>query len=545
MLLMALLSACSLNVDVDQSNTITREDVDAVSQIIGESLSDENSGITGSLYDAITDITSSGFAPGLKRLKQAGHDDNTGRGQEQNISYSYNPVTGEHRLSFERRVTRTGFIKQVADTVRYVYTDETGRFIASPETQAGQIRTINFKGSRDGNIETPFRTSFFVRRDTFLIDGVGDSSELLVIDGVHRGSGSFQGISSVDSSMIERNYELEVNFLNVELNQVTAEQTGVEQAIKGALTYSLIISDPNSADVSRTVRGSIDLVGDGTATLRLTEQESLFLVNLDNGQVTNQQEEFEGKITSVSPEESSFTLASGLQVQMDSNTVIDLSGDLFTLEAVGNALLQGHEVRAEGEGSLNEGRFLATEVEFELDNDADPENNDISFNQLIEEVNPEASTITLSDEVTIHFDENSVIDPDSDLENLEQVKNALTEQFFVRAVGDARYVNEGDTTYIVEEVLFILDDEEGPEETIGFEGLIAEISLEAKLIRLENGAVIRISDETEIRGDFELLEDVKEALNAGFTIEAEGYGVEDPESGADILAIRIDLDKVQ
>lgn len=544
LLLISFLSACSLNVNVDQLNTITQEDVEAVSQIIGESLSDENSGITGSLYDAITDITASGFVPGSNWMQETGHDEKSGRGQEQNISYSYNNVTGEHRLSFERTVTRTGFIKEVTDTVQYVYTDESGQYIASPETESARIKTINFKGSRHGTIETPYRTSFFVRRDTFLIDGLGGSSGPLIIDGVHRGNGSFRGISSADSSVIERNYELEVNFLNLELNQAILEQTGVEQAIKGALTYSLMISDPNTANVSRTVRGSIDLVGDGTATLRVTQQESLFLVNLDNGEVSNQQKEFEGKVSFVNSEESIFTLASGLKVQVNSNTVIDLSGDLFTLEAVKNALLQGDEVRAEGEGSLNGNLFLATEVEFELDDDVDSENNDISFNHLVEEVNLEASSFTLSNAVTIHLDENSLIDPDSDLENLEQVKNAIQEQFFVRAVGDARYVNEGDTTYIVEEVLFVLDDEEGPEEVINFDGLIEDINLEAQFIKLKNGALIRISDATEIKGDFESLEEAKESLNAGFAIEADGYGVEDPESEADILAIRIDLDKV-
>lgn len=544
LLLISFLLACSLNVNVDQLNTITQEDVEAVSQIIGESLSDENSGITGSLYDAITDITASGFVPGSNWMQENGHDEKSGRGQEQNISYSYNNVTGEHRLSFERTVTRTGFIKEVTDTVQYVYTDESGQYIASPETESARIKTINFKGSRHGTIETPYRTSFFVRRDTFLIDGMGGSSGSLIIDGVHRGNGSFRGISSADSSMIERNYELEVNFLNLELNQAILEQTGVEQAIKGALTYSLMISDPNTANVSRTVRGSIDLVGDGTATLRVTQQESLFLVNLDNGEVSNQLKEFEGKVSFVNSEESIFTLASGLKVQVNSNTVIDLSGDLFTLEAVKNALLQGDEVRAEGEGSLNGNLFLATEVEFELDDDVDSENNDISFNHLVEEVNLEASSFTLSNAVTIHLDENSLIDPDSDLENLEQVKNAIQEQFFVRAVGDARYVNEGDTTYIVEEVLFVLDDEEGPEEVINFDGLIEDINLEAQFIKLKNGALIRISDASEIKGDFESLEEAKESLNAGFAIEADGYGVEDPESEADILAIRIDLDKV-
>lgn len=161
---LVILSACSLNIDPKESETISQEDMEAVSQILGESLSDENAGIISSFYDAITDISNSGFVrTPAAREKKEGHDENTGRGSESELKYRYDADTGTHQLSFVRRVNTIGYNKQVNDTLRYVYLTPQGEFIEDLDLVNDQTSSIVYYASRKGEILTPARNSRFAR----------------------------------------------------------------------------------------------------------------------------------------------------------------------------------------------------------------------------------------------------------------------------------------------------------------------------------------------------------------------------------------------
>lgn len=547
---MLLLSACSLNLDVNDQETITQQDVEAVSQIIGESLSDENAGIIGSFYDAITDISASGFVRTSETpAKIGGHDENTGRGSESDINYRYIPGTGEHELSFQRLVNTTGYMKQVNDTLRYIYTDQSGQFIDDLNFVEGNTRSIEFTAARNGEIESLSRTSFFSRNDTFLIDGVEGSSTELVVDGVHRGSGFFQSISSVDSTQFERTYELEVNFLNIRISKTVIDQNiSLEQGVLGALTYSLLIEDPNDNSISRTIRGSLDLVGDGTATLRFSSAPGLFQINLDNGNVNDQSREFEGRITSVNLSRSTFTLASGVTVQTDETTNISAESDLFTLQAVQTALQTTPYVRAEGTGTIIGDTFHATDVEFELDEDNDDENDDLEFEQVVESVDLTGSTFTLQNGVVIGVNESTVFESDGDYLSLAEVADALNNEIRVIADGEARYIETDTLNYIATEVEFEAaesggDDDGDDGETINFDGHVESVNLSEGTLTLDSGAVIQIIESTEIGGDLSSLQAVQNALNAGQEVEADGKAIESTENNdIDLIALDIEFE---
>ncbi|MGK7370625.1 MAG: hypothetical protein ACNS64_10445, partial [Candidatus Halalkalibacterium sp. M3_1C_030] len=298
--LLILISGCSISGINKQEEEITQEDLQAASRILGESLSDETSGVMGSLTDAITGISSDGFVRTTSAKSMSDDDENSGRGRESNFSYSYDPETGTHTLAFLRSITKPDFSKSVKDTLKYIFTDNNGSFIAAPRVNRDRIETIDFKGWREGMLNSPRRNSFFVRQDTFLIDGVSQASNLLLIDGVHNGEGNFRGTNG-QGNTLERDYQLEINFLNVQIDkEIVSQNQSLEQGVTGTLTYEMVVEKTNNGSSStKTLRGTIEMNGDGTALLRFERFQKLFQINLDDGDVHDHDDEFEGRVTSV------------------------------------------------------------------------------------------------------------------------------------------------------------------------------------------------------------------------------------------------------
>lgn len=544
--------SCTLGLDETQKQSISQQDVDAVSQIIGESLSDENAGMIGSIYDAIALISNNGFVQwGGQNTVTGGHDGNTGRGNESEIQYRYHSTTGEHELSFRRLINAMDYAKEVQDTLKYIYQDAQGSFITDLNLVDGNAHNINFKAGRQGNIETAIRNSFFTRRDTFLVSGLESSASIISMNGIHRGAGFFQSVSTVNNTLFARSYELEVNFLNIRIQKsVLTQNISMEQGISGMMTYSLVIEDPNNASVSRTIKGSMEMVGDGTATLRFENSLSLYQVNLDDGEVNNQQEEFEGRIVSVNVTKSTFKLANGLTVKVSEGTHYSASGDLFNLAAIQTALLQTPYVRAEGEGSMSGGIFQAAEIEIELDEDNDDANDDIDFDQQVISVDLQLNTFTLNDGTVIGVDVNTVIESDGDYLSLSEVQTALNSEVYVVADGEAQYIESDSLRYLAISVEFEEDhgDSSGSgdgtgEDLINFKGEVQSVDLSANTLSLYNGAVIQLTDTTEIGGDLRSLQEVQEALNTNAIVNADGKGVEDPDNPAiNLVAVDIEFD---
>lgn len=459
-ILLFVLSSCSISGVDKQTDEITEEDLQAAGQILGESLSDETSGIMGSLNDALTGISNDGFVRTTSAKSMDDDDDeNSGRGRESNFSYSYDPDTGIHTLAFLRSVTKTNFSKSVTDTLKYIFTDNNGSFIAFPRVNRERIETIDFKGFREGTVNSPSRNSFFTRKDTFLIDGVSQASNILSIDGKHNGEGNFEGTNDEGNSL-ERDYELEINFLNVEIDKAVVQANqSLEQGVTGTLTYELIVEKVNNGSSStKTIRGTIEMNGDGSALLRFERFRKLFRINLDDGDVRDQDDEFEGKVTSVNLENSTITLSEGRVVRITDETTIDNEGDLLSLQAVAETLEAGKPVEAEGDGFKDGDVFVATRIKFETEEEDDGVEGEVNFDAFISSVSLENGTVTLQDERVIKITDDTVIDESGDFLNLESVRNALEEGKTVAADGKGIESEEEGISIIATRIEFELEE---------------------------------------------------------------------------------------
>lgn len=286
------LAGCA-SVSNESVEPITETDLEVASEIVGETLSSENSGVLSSVYDALSDIGSTGIQYTDTQFKSNDHDDRdhrAGRGRESNFSYSYDPETGTHTLDFEREVNRTDSAgnthsKSMAAHLEYIFTDLDGDFIALPRWRNRNIETIDFKGTKSGELSTPNFESSFSRTDTLLFTGVHGSSPLFGLDGSHLGEGSKEGTTR-DGVVIDRQYSVYVQFNNVEIDKAIVEENGnLEEGVSGTLTY--VITYTNEEGVEETLEGEVLLEEDGTALLRFKGFSKVYRLNLRDGRSDN------------------------------------------------------------------------------------------------------------------------------------------------------------------------------------------------------------------------------------------------------------------
>lgn len=439
LVLLITAASCTLD-DVSNTNneTITEQDLQAAGEILGESLSSDNSGVLLSLTDALTNFSGTSFSSSqIKTATPTTQDDRSGRGGETDYNYSYNQQTGIHTISFRREVERPLFSKTVIDTLNYIFKDSNGRFIESPDTEAERIEHINYNANREGEILTPRKNSFFVRTDTFLIDGVSNASPLLSIDGVHNSNGNIKVDNRVENKAFERSYDLEINFLSIEIEKPSNGSIDLSRGVTGTLSWEMTIhKSSNGNSSSKTLRGTVEMSGDGTAMLRFQNLLKRFQVNLNNGDVKDQDEEFEGRVQSVNINEKYITLVNGRRIYLNDNTEID-DDEFISLEEVQQATNDNIFVWTEGEGYINNDRFYAEEIEFEREDDEDNSEGEIEFEEWVSSVDLENQTFTLAQNAVVQVSENTTIEDNGDYLTLEQVAEALENGVLVEADGSA------------------------------------------------------------------------------------------------------------
>ena len=550
-LLILVTHGCTLSgIDNTQNDKITNTDLEAASQILGESLSDQRDGIISSLNDAITTISQNGFvrtsAKTLSGTIQSGAD-NSGRGQETNINYTYNSDTGTHTLTFNRNINHVGFTKNVSDTLKYNFTDINGDYISAPRQQRDRVETINYRGKRGGTIETPKRNSMFSRIDTFLIDGVSNATSILHIDGVHHGHGKLE-IKKSNGDQLSRTYQVNINLLNIQIDKKIAESTNsLEQGVTGTLSWEMLIEKVTNGDSQvKTIRGTVEMNGNGSALLRFQDFKKLFKIQLNNGDVSDQNEEFEGIVKSVNPENLTMLLENGRTVQLSENTIFDSEGDFTTLKQAATSIQNGQRVKAEGKGHIDGNVFMASRIKFRIEDSSEEENSNLSFEAIVKNVLPDKQQVVLQDERTILITDTTQIEYSDSLASLADVKNALDSGFRIIVDGLGIETDKEGIDLIATQIHFERKDSEETS-LIDFNHSISNVAIDDSTLTLDNETTLLINKETEIdvSGDYKTLTDVNDALNAGQSVLAIGNGVKSDQENIDIIARQIRFDKNQ
>ncbi|NGP88739.1 hypothetical protein [Fodinibius halophilus] len=283
-----IFSSCTLDhLEDTGSDPITKEDLAMASQIIGNSLSNNNSGVVLSISDALTIISQTSFTETNSKAKRK-EQDLSGRGKETNYNYRYNEGTGVHHVSFMREVMFDApfFMKTVTDSLKYIYRDAEGNFIPFPREQENDIASVNYTGQRNGQINTGEERISFSRTDTFMVGGYTDNSTALTVEGNHAGS-STTSTEQADGSGSTYTYDLTITFLNIQIGKEALDQIHPGLALAGRLQWQLTVwANAKREGTGNKMTGTIKALGNGTAQLYFENSTAQFLLNLQTGEVS-------------------------------------------------------------------------------------------------------------------------------------------------------------------------------------------------------------------------------------------------------------------
>jgi hypothetical protein len=248
-------------------------------------------------------------------------------------------------------------------------------------------------------------------------------------------------------------------------------------------------------------------------------------------------DEFDGAVASINPSAGTFTLTNGLVLKVTDGTTIDPLGDLFSLQAVEDALNAG--------ANLENGMLRATNVKFEVDEQANL--SEARFEALIAGFDPEAKTVKLVDGMSVEVVAATRIEQEGDLDHLNSLAlmaEAVAAGFPVEAKGRGNLVPSDSPTIVAERVEFEFED--GPDDEI--RTLVDAVQMEEKSFSVANGLVVRIVDGTRIKqsGDDDQLGSLNEVLNAlvaGEHVEVRAKGFVTGANPATMVAQEVEFER--
>ena len=170
---------------------------------------------------------------------------------------------------------------------------------------------------------------------------------------------------------------------------------------------------------------------------------------------------FEGVVREVDPAEGAIFLVDGLTVLVTDDTQLKIGDEpIESLERIARALEEGLTVLVRGEGivrSRDPHVVVAHVVRFALEDDSGTDV--VAFEDDVVSVDLEAGTFMLLDGTIVVMTDETDIHPDSNLESLAGVAEALRNQLTVRAFGEGAVREEGDRRMIIARwVGFIVSD---------------------------------------------------------------------------------------
>ena len=501
-----LMAGCSIDGYENASAPITDQEIQLAGQIIGESISENQSGILSTFSEAFAIPTSSGLITGPSLLSS---------GSFRNIedySYTYDSATGEHHVKYtvQRNTLLISSSTQVMLT--YIFYDAGESTIEFPEQEMERIDAVDFKSEQSGTINTGSKNSVFSRTDRILLNGLNDQTDILTLDGFHSGEGLFS-TTTATGNQIEREYLLDMNYLDIKINKaVVLLNRNFRNGVNGALSYESTVRVVNNGTSVETgnakiVNGTIEMNGDGTALLNFRDQIEPIRLRLDDGDVFDD-DEFEGRITNVDLEKQIFTIANGQRIRIDNQTVID-DGDFQSLNDVAVALNNGQRIVAEGDyfhPDENVNLWAATKVEFEEESN--------EFQELLKSINFSSSSLTLINGDELFLTDDSDINFDDEFNSLQDVSDAVRDGLPVLADGKFS-VDQQSAKRLIDEVSFELEFDE-------FESVVTAADSISGSFKLANGRDVLITTETVIEGDYLTIAEVQKALEQGLSVDADG-----------------------
>jgi hypothetical protein len=277
------LQACTSDLDA-QPELLSEAEAEMAAEVVAATLSDEESGVISSLYDAFSTFDSKGIQYGNRpptggKPKSEDGASGSGRGHERKFQHTYDSTSGTHTVAFERSFEKGPFSKSISKVSTYQYRDTSGAFIATPRMQRDRIESIAYTALVEGEMARRDTSITFSRSDTMLIRGVHVTSAELQMDGRHSATGrrpmrpgrgsdrpTGPGGPGARPDSTIKPYAVEFVFTGIRVDKAAVQEgDSLENAISGTIDYTLRYREDGEEKV---VEGTIDLEGDGAAVVR-------------------------------------------------------------------------------------------------------------------------------------------------------------------------------------------------------------------------------------------------------------------------------------
>ena len=284
---LALFAGCNTVNPVDQE--LTDQDIEVTGEIVAESLSGERGGLIATMYDAFSTVSQDGISY-VQNSQADGMplaENNVNGSSESEWSAEYDPETGEHIISFRRSFEGPFVTKSLSVLNKYIFTDPDGEFLQFPRRDQDLIETIDFKGMKSGSVESVRKSSSFSRTDTLFTSGLFSESPILSMEGSHDGEGEMTVQLREANGTAERSYKVRLNLIDVQLDKEIVRSNGsLEEGVTGLITYSIKLQgSSNGQNREKTISGTIEMTGDGTALLRFDRIQKVLRLGLRSGEV--------------------------------------------------------------------------------------------------------------------------------------------------------------------------------------------------------------------------------------------------------------------
>lgn len=267
-----LFSSCTENsTNSTELSETQQQEVEAATSIIAGSLSDKDEGFMASMYDLTANVTPGGM----------GYRNNRDWRGDRDFEFIYDEESGTHSINFEREISRGDFSKSMQASLNYQYRDANGGFIPEPAQQQSEIASIGFEGMREGETVAPRRNSSFQRNASWFLEGYNEN--IMQLSGEQQHSGNMT--ISTNFREISRNFDVQFDMIDITIERSDNSEE-LEYMITGLIEYSMTTESViNGETSSESFEGVIELTGEGDAIMRIMGLNSVYRLDLINGEV--------------------------------------------------------------------------------------------------------------------------------------------------------------------------------------------------------------------------------------------------------------------
>ena len=291
-----LINCSSVNNELE---SISNQDLDMAVSVVAVSLSDYDSGLINSLYDALIVFNENNTLYQNENVNLKDHssfeqnstrnwyeDEKSGRGLERDLIYTYDPVNGTHYFEYVRTINKNDYFSETKIDQEFVFTNNEGNYIRNPLINKLKIDSVSYKGSKVSFLDSPKRTLNISRYENFQLSNFQHLSEYLHLKGTHISTGDV-AVTLDETQQIERSFNVELTFQNIKIEKsIISNSNSIESVISGSLTFEIdMFQTNNDKTVYRRLEGVIYLSNNEEAFIRFDSIFRTFNFSLRTGEI--------------------------------------------------------------------------------------------------------------------------------------------------------------------------------------------------------------------------------------------------------------------